>query len=138
MKKQLITFISTAIFFLLFHNSLAQSFATSSENVTIKIVKKISVIINKNEEKSSKRNNFWEKIKTPRRNLLLSYNHVRNHLPNSSVSVSLSKHYKNSIVKSGEQKEIKNLSDDEKLYISIKDMKQTESVSQKHFVTIVY
>ncbi len=137
MKKSSLKILISIFFFLVYHADNAQSFTTASENVTIKIVKKISVSINNSVENNY--NHRYRHInKAYSRNLLISYKKSFNDFPYSSSLLKISSFSKNALVPCGKEKEIRCFNKRGNLNINIKNQTTNEDIVQKHFVTIVY
>ncbi len=134
--KQLKIFIPLFIFFIAPKN-FAQSLTQSSENVTIKIVKRIMVVQGKySEENDSIKTQFGEK-NINGRNLLISYYKKKNDLQNSHINIFIHEKNKSKIF-NGEKEELKNISPNENLFIYLTSKNLTGNSGLNDYVTIVY
>ena len=132
MKKSSLKIWISIIFFLVYHADNAQSFTTASENVTIKIIKKISVSINNSVENNY--NHRYRHInKAYSRNLLISY--LKNSKANQYVNANISTNSISTTLTVGEEKELRNLYSYDYLHVVVRKM---NNIKMEHIFTIVY
>ena len=138
MKKTLLKLFLLTVVFLTVQNSFAQSFVSTSESVTIKIVDRISITVSeKLKENIIKEYDSGDFNNNTNRNLLVSYKGITGNYQNFSL-LHLYTCSGNSTLTMGEQTELKNLAQNEHLHININKQNEIKELNSKHFVTIVY
>jgi hypothetical protein len=137
MKKSFLNLL-LLFFFLTIKNSFAQSFVSASENVTIKIVDRISITVSEKSKDNNDKKYFIKNFETANRNLLVFYDRIISNSQKSFSSLHLSTQSTNTTLTMGEQTELKHLSKDEHLHINIIEPSEFEELNTNHFVTIVF
>ncbi len=136
MQKSIVKIFITVIFFLALQKNIAQSLVTASEDVTINIVKKITVNIAA--ENKFAKHIGRNKLKINSRNLLFSYfeNPKTNQQFASNVKISVNS--LTTTILEGKEKELRNLYKDDRLQVVVKKNKEIQNPKREHIFTIVY